>query len=489
MKIPNKLKLVVIKVGTNALSTYSIQEDRWHPSFQNRQNNDKNKEHHNAHEEVQDTDSHGIDSIQNMANTNKIEPRYGIRPNTTLIAQLSSQIAMLVKQDIQCVLVTSGAVGFGATELGLVPPIQSMMLKQACAALGQPRLMQEYRRAFAKHKLHCAQLLVTRQELNTRLSYNYLAQCIELLLNRSIIPIINENDTIAIEELDNVYGDNDRLASSIAAKLGADLLLMLSDVDGLYAEKPSEIPQNESNTTQKKEQRPEQRLGQKPREKPREKPDTQHEVTAPIQLRSAHKGPYVQIQYQQTQAHIARLETQDNTDTQGSNLGSGGILTKLYAAATAQRAGCNMVLTSATIPEVIVRVVLSHQNIGTLFLAEKIHTRRQSWIAQTAPKGTITIDEGAIKAIFARKSLLLVGVLASKGKYQKGDVLVIDDKRNAKNTHTDITHTTNNNIANKENSIIKLVTLLSSEQVEHHLVQKEKKRNTMVSRADDIVWF
>jgi len=147
-----------------------------------------------------------------------------------------------IQKGKQLILVTSGAIGMGARELGLSKRVTEVRMRQACAAIGQPILMEEYRRAFGVFGLVAAQLLVTRDEWDDRASYLNLRKTVETLLEGRVIPVFNENDSVSTAEIGNAFGDNDRLSAYVASKIDAELLIMLSDVDSLYDADPRENP-------------------------------------------------------------------------------------------------------------------------------------------------------------------------------------------------------------------------------------------------------
>ena len=170
------------------------------------------------------------------AGTNLLSSETGI--DMERVSAIVSQIAELKDAGYQVLLVSSGAVGLGAKALGHTSPVVYIAMKQACAAIGQPLLMSAYREEFAKHNLLCAQVLITRSILNNRKSYNNLRASVSTLLAMGVVPIFNENDVVSTAEIGNVFGDNDRMSAMVASKIDADLLILLTDIDGLYTANP-----------------------------------------------------------------------------------------------------------------------------------------------------------------------------------------------------------------------------------------------------------
>jgi glutamate 5-kinase len=170
--------------------------------------------------------------------TRTISAEEGPGVDQEYIRSLAASVARLRDRDIQVLLVSSGAIGMGARALGLTQRSQSVTMRQACASIGQPLLMQSYREAFLAHDLITAQVLVTRDLFNRRGSFNHLKNSVEKLLKLGSIPIINENDSISTEEISRSFGDNDQLSAHVASKIDAELLILLSDVDGLYDRNP-----------------------------------------------------------------------------------------------------------------------------------------------------------------------------------------------------------------------------------------------------------
>ncbi|VBB39195.1 Glutamate 5-kinase [uncultured Spirochaetota bacterium] len=295
------------------------------------------------------------------------------RVDSAYIHQVAEQFSQLVATGKQLILVTSGAIGMGARELGITKRLTEVRMRQACAAIGQPILMEEYRKAFGVYGLTAAQLLVTRDAWDDRASYLNLQATIETLLADRVVPVFNENDTLSTAEIGNAFGDNDRLSAYVASKIGADLLIILSDVDYLYDADP--------------------------RTNPRAKP-----------------VPYVRK---------LTGEQRSFAGDRGSEFSTGGMKTKLAAVEIARDAGCRVVIAHGREQRVIARL-LAGEAIGTLFDAEGALKNRIRWLKNSQPKGSITVDEGALAAMKAHKSLLPRGVLAVEGDFGKNSVVLVN---------------------------------------------------------------
>ena len=301
--------------------------------------------------------------------------------NDTLLNALASDIAHR-KEDSRkknknkdVVIVSSGALALGCALLGLVRADISLEKSQAAAAVGQIALIQGWHKALGAHGLIAAQVLLTPDDTEQRRRYLNARATLQNLLALNTVPIINENDTVATQELR--YGDNDRLAARVAGMISADCLVLLSDVDGLYTQSPKK--------------------GRDPR-------------------------------------HIARVDaiTPDIIAMAGesdSTYGSGGMKTKLEAARIATSAGCHMVLASGRVANPLAVLDANNSEAGhyTLFKAQQTpRTARKNWIAGSLkPAGSLTIDAGAEAALYADKSLLPVGITSLSGDFERGDCVCI----------------------------------------------------------------
>ncbi|MBD2580248.1 glutamate 5-kinase [Oscillatoria sp. FACHB-1406] len=294
------------------------------------------------------------------------------------IAMLVETIAQLQANGDRVVLVSSGAVGVGCARLNLSERPQQIALKQAVAAVGQGRLIRIYDDLFTSLNLPIAQVLLTRRDLVERSSYINAKNTFAALLELGVVPIVNENDTVAVEELQLKFGDNDTLSALVASLIGADWLFLLTDVDRLYSADP------------------------------RANPDAQ-----PIQLVSAEE--------------LAQLQVEAGSS--GSQWGTGGMATKLSAARIATSAGVRVAICHGKQPENIEKI-LQGEAIGTQFEPQPRPTNaRKRWIAYgLVARGKLYLDAGAVKAI-ARggKSLLAAGITRVEGEFLASDAVVLCD--------------------------------------------------------------
>ncbi|MBP8304674.1 MAG: glutamate 5-kinase [Phycisphaerae bacterium] len=302
----------------------------------------------------------------------------GTRIDGDYVRRLAGQVTHLRTCGKQVVIVTSGAIGMGAMQLGLAGPIKEMRLRQACAAVGQPLLMAEYRKAFQRVPIHVGQVLLTADVLDHRQTYLNLRNAIEALLDQGVIPILNENDSVSTDEIGSAFGDNDRLSALVASKIDADLLIILSDVDALYDKDPREFPDAQPIRTV-------------------------HEITDPIVKAAGGKG---------------------------STHATGGMKTKIAAARIAAQAGCRVVLAHGREKDVVRRIVAG-EPIGTIFLPKRRLSNRARWILNSQSAGVIRVDEGAIRAICNHKSLLPSGITAVEGPFEAGSVVMINERAKA----------------------------------------------------------
>lgn len=298
--------------------------------------------------------------------------------NTAYVRNIAKQVKELLDTGRQVIIVSSGAIGMGAGQLDLEQRPKNTKLRQACAAIGQPMLMHEYRKAFLKHDIHVAQVLLTTEVLDNRKSYLNLRNSIETLLDLGVVPVINENDSVSTAEIGSAFGDNDKLSALVASKIDADLLIILSDIDSLYDKDPKKYPDA--------------------------KPiDTVFEITRKI-TESAGKS--------------------------GSEYATGGMKTKLQAAKIASSAGCRIVLAHGKAKNIIGRIIKG-DTTGTLFMPKIKLSNRKRWILNSTPEGKIIVDPGAVKAIKEKKSLLPSGIKKIEGNFPAGAVVAINDDAKA----------------------------------------------------------
>ena len=294
------------------------------------------------------------------------------------VRRIATQVSGLLEAGKQVLIITSGAIGMGAGQLDETGPIKNMKMRQACAAIGQPLLMQEYRKAFLRHGVTVAQVLLTAEVLSNRKTYLNLRNAIETLLALGIVPVLNENDSISTAEIGTAFGDNDKLSALVASKIDADLLIMLTDIDTLYDKNPS-----------------------------------QHGDALPIR---------------------AVFEITDeivrSAGGSGSRHATGGMKTKIEAAKIAAQAGCRLVLANGRARNIIGRIMAGDE-IGTIFMPRRKLSNRARWILNSKPAGTIHIDQGAVRALRRHKSLLPSGVTAIEGTFDTGDVVLLNDDAKA----------------------------------------------------------
>ncbi len=291
---------------------------------------------------------------------------------------LARQIAAASKNGDRIVLVTSGAVAAGIAELGIPPKPKDVAFQQAAAATGQSVLMAKYREVFKKYGLKVAQILLTAEDLSNRASYVHTCDVLGLLLKVGVVPIINENDVTSVDELMRVEGykvnfsDNDILSVLVAGAVGADLVIILSDVEGLYTADPSQPGAELIKTVDS--------------------------ITA--ELKSGLNGK--------------------------SKLGRGGIQSKIKAAEIATSCGIPVVIANSRRENAIVDI-MAGKDVGTYFKPQERMPAVKRWIAYgAAVKGRITVNEGAKKAILEGSSLLPVGVTSVVGTFSEGDVVSLE---------------------------------------------------------------
>jgi glutamate 5-kinase len=292
--------------------------------------------------------------------------------NLHRIEKLVRELADLANQDKELLLVTSGAVGAGMDRLGWKEKPKSISDKQAAAAVGQGMLMHIYEKFFAEYGQIVAQVLLTREDSIYRKRFLNSRNTLLGLIKHRVIPIINENDVVAWEELK--IGDNDNLSALVAGLVDADALIILSDVDGVYTDNPA-------------------------------------------------KNPHAQLI---SLIEEITSEIEDIAGGPGSMRGTGGMYTKIQAAKIAMNSGVPMVIANGG-EDGHIRGILSGQEIGTLFLPKdhKLHIRK-CWIAYGAmSQGRITVDAGAAKALENGKSLLPKGLLIVEGEFEQGNIVAV----------------------------------------------------------------
>lgn len=291
----------------------------------------------------------------------------GIDPD--FMSQLAGQVASLRRGGREVIIVTSGAIAAGRRDLGLLDRPRTIPQKQAAAALGQTRLMRAYEDAFARHDTRTAQILITHSDLSDRTRFLNARATIETLLECGAVPVINENDTVVVDEIK--FGDNDNLSALVTNLVDAHLLIILTDIDGFFDADPRTNPE-------------------------------------------ARLVPLVKT--------ISR-EIERAAGGTGSSVGTGGMATKLAAAKKAGKSGVATLIVNGTSPDILTRA-MAGEGVGTLFLAaaESLPSRKH-WIAYTLrPKGKIVVDDGA-RTVLSRhgRSLLPSGIIRVEGEFARGD--------------------------------------------------------------------
>jgi glutamate 5-kinase len=319
------------------------------------------------------------------------------------LGKLVDSIVALRRLNHNVVLVTSGAVGVGCRELGLRKRPDSLRTKQAMAAIGQCKLMRVYDDLFRFSGQTIAQILLTRENLSQKHQYFNARNTMRELLRLGVVPIVNENDTVATEELR--FGDNDRLSSLVAGMVEAKWLFLLTDVDKLYTADPRCNPSAE------------------PIDLVHDMEQLHIRLSANEDAQSSGRE-HLSESDSQSIARAKRHELNANVPRGGTQWGSGGMATKIVAAQLATAAGVNVCIMHGRRPEGILERVLDKKGssrIGTVFLAsrEPIRGGRKRWIAHgLAPKGKLYVDEGACRAVARHNSLFAVGIREIEGDFE-----------------------------------------------------------------------
>jgi glutamate 5-kinase len=297
----------------------------------------------------------------------------GEGPSSEHIGRIAADLSALVHEGREVALVTSGAIATGVARLGVTARPRSIPEKQAAAAVGQSALMWEYEQAFKKHGIPVGQVLLTGQDISDRSRYLNARNTLLALLEFGVLPVINENDTVAVDEIK--VGDNDNLAALVAHLIDADLLVLLTDVDGLYTGNPRQDPSA-------------RRL------------ETVEAITDQIQRMVYDASARVSV---------------------------GGMATKLQAGQKASASGIPMVIANGREAGLLPRL-LKGEPIGTYFQPRDDRlAARKRWIAYAVPpQGRLAVDAGAKKALTERgKSLLPSGVVAVDGQFRAGEVVAL----------------------------------------------------------------
>ena len=293
------------------------------------------------------------------------------RLNRTWLEGFAADVARLRKRGQEVILVSSGAIALGRRHLGLSAGKLRLEESQAAAAVGQIRLAHAYKELLEAHEVTVAQILLTLGDTEQRRRYLNARGTLNTLLALGAVPVINENDTVATAEIR--YGDNDRLAARVAQMVGADCLILLSDIDGLYTANPADDP------------------------------------GADFVARVLEITPAIEAMAGGT----------------GSDMGSGGMQTKIAAAKIALGAGCHMCIAKGAVEHPLQRIEEGARCTWFVPSSTPLATRKQ-WIAGTLrPAGAIVVDDGAVRALMGGKSLLPAGVIRAMGRFDRGDTVSI----------------------------------------------------------------
>jgi glutamate 5-kinase len=298
------------------------------------------------------------------------------KPKKKWLTNFAKDIKILQKQKKQVLIVSSGAIAMGCEYLSIKKKKLKIDKSQAVASVGQIELMDFYKKIFDKQKIKISQILLTLDDTEQRRRSLNARRTIENLLMMDIVPIVNENDTTATTEIK--YGDNDRLASRVAQIIGADCLILLSDVDGLYTDNPKK-----------------------------------------------NKNAKLIKVISKVDENVKRYA--NKTENQ---YGSGGMKTKIDAAKICQKSGCYMAIANGNYDNPIKKLLKNENCTWFLPKVSKLDARKQWIMGSIDPKGEIVVDAGALKAIKDGKSLLPAGVKKINGSFEKGDHIIIVDQNN-----------------------------------------------------------
>ncbi len=297
--------------------------------------------------------------------------------NKVALSQWVAQMVFLKQQGVEVILVSSGSIAEGMKRLGWAKRPSALNELQAAASVGQMGLIQAYESQFAESSIQTAQILMTHDDLSNRKRYLNVKNTIETLLEYNVVPIINENDAVVTDEI--CFGDNDTLGALTANLISADIMVILTDQQGLYDDNPRENPN--------------------------------------AQLIS--------------NAQVSRKDIEAMASPEGGALGKGGMYTKVMAAKRAARSGTATLIASGREPDILCKLFKGEQ-FGTLLIPDlEPFTARQQWLAgHLQVKGTLVLDDGAVKVIRSSgKSLLPIGVRSQRGAFQRGEMVVCYDER------------------------------------------------------------
>ena len=289
-----------------------------------------------------------------------------------MMDSIAKQVKELKDQGKEVLIVTSGAIGIGLKAMGVKPNPNDIPVRQAASSVGQSILMQKWIESFQKEGMLVAQILLTLDIYSDRDSVLNLNNTIDSLLEHNVVPIFNENDAVSIKEIGAVFGDNDTLSAVIASRVDADLLIIMSDVDGLYDKNPS-----------------------------------------------IHKDARFISVVDEITPEIRKM-----AGDAVSGMGVGGMKTKIRAAEICKDAGCRMIIVSSVVDNVVSKAVCG-EDIGTIFISDTHISKKRRWLKSAKAQGSIFVDEGAERAIRNHQSLLPVGIIRVSGHFSKGDVVNI----------------------------------------------------------------
>ena len=289
-----------------------------------------------------------------------------------MMDSIAKQVKDLKAQGKEILIVTSGAIGIGLKAMKVKPNPNDIPMRQAASSVGQSILMQKWIESFHEQGMLVAQILLTMDIYSDRDSVLNLNNTIDALLANDVVPIFNENDAVSIKEIGAVFGDNDTLSAVIASRVDADLLIIMSDVDGLYDKNPN-----------------------------------------------IHKdAKFVSVVEEITP------EIKEMAGDSVSGMGVGGMKTKIRAAEICKDAGCRMLIVSSVVDDIISKSV-GGEDIGTIFISDTHMSKKRRWLKSAKAQGSIIVDDGAERAIRNHHSLLPIGILGVSGHFSKGDIVDI----------------------------------------------------------------
>lgn len=296
----------------------------------------------------------------------------GETASSEFMDSIAMQIKVLRDMGKEVLIVTSGAIGIGLKAMNVKPNPKDMPIRQAAASVGQSILMQKWNDSFQRFGIVVAQILITLDDYSDRETVLNLNNTIDTLLDNKVVPIFNENDAICVKELGPVFGDNDTLSAVVASRVDADLLIIVSDVSGLYDKNPKIFPDAKL-------------------------------ISSVFEIDD---------------------EIRQASGNAISRVGTGGMKTKISAAEICMDAGCRMLIVPNDMDDVLLKAV-DGKDIGTIFVNDNRVTKKRRWMKAAHAAGAIVIDEGALKALESHRSLLPVGVKEVRGYFSKGEVVEI----------------------------------------------------------------